>query len=422
LHHLHTVPTVEEEIDGCIECGYCEPVCPSRNLTTTPRQRISLRREMLRQPDGSPVTQALLREYEYEAIETCAGDGSCALACPLGINTGVLMKQFRHLEHSKVQEYVAEKLAESWSEVERLGRMALKLNEVSSRVFGPLPGRGFTTIARSVVSNDLVPALLPNIPGPATVQFPVTNKEGAAAVYFSACVNRMFGNSEGTASRKTIAEAMVAVSERAGLPVWIPPDLAGNCCATVWHSKGYDDGNRYMANKVVASIWRWSDEGRLPVICDASSCTFGITAEVVHYLTQENRARHGRLKILDSVAWAYDYLLPRLKVIRRVGSVVVHPVCATHHLGLSKKIHALAAALSEEAVTPIYSTCCAFAGDRGMLHPELTSSATSEQVDEIKDRHFDAYVASNRTCEIGMNLVTGKDYRSVIFLLEELTR
>ena len=32
------------------------------------------------------------------------------------------------------------------------------------------------------------------------------------------------------------------------------------------------------------------------------------------------------------------------------------------------------------------------------------------------------YVWSNRTCEIGMNLATGKDYRSVIFLLEELTR
>jgi D-lactate dehydrogenase len=422
LHHLHTVPTVEDEVDGCIECGYCEPVCPSRNLTTTPRQRIVLRREMLRQPNGSPVTQALLREYEYDAIETCAGDGSCALVCPLGINTGVLMKQFRHLEHTKAQEYVAEKLAEYWSEVERLGRMALKVNEVSSRVFGPLPGRGLTTLARSVVSNDLVPSLLPNIPGPATAKFPVTNKEGAAAVYFSACVNRMFGSSDGTASGKTIAEAMVAVSERAGLPVWIPPDLAGNCCATVWHSKGYNEGNRYMANKVVESMWRWSDEGRLPVICDASSCSFGITAEILQYLTSENEARHSRLKILDSVAWAHDYLLPHLKVVRRVGSAVVHPVCATHQLGLSKKIHALAAALSEEAVTPIYSTCCAFAGDRGMLHPELTNSATSELVEEIKNRQFDAYIASNRTCEIGMNLVTGKDYRSVIFLLEELTR
>ncbi|MEJ0001048.1 MAG: FAD-binding and (Fe-S)-binding domain-containing protein [Verrucomicrobiota bacterium] len=422
LHHLHTVPTVENEVDRCIECGFCEPVCPSRNLTTTPRQRIVLRREMLRQPEGSPVAEALLCEYEYDAIETCAGDGSCALACPLGINTGVLMKHFRHLEHTHSQEYVAEKLAEHWAEVEEMGRLALTANAISSRVLGPLPAMGLTTLARAVVSKDLVPVCLPNMPPAAKVEFPPTQKEGAAAVYFCACVNRMFGNAAGSASQMSLAEAMVAVSARAGKPVWIPHDIAGNCCATVWHSKGYDEGNRYMANKMVESAWRWSDEGRLPVVCDASSCSFGITNEILHYLTPENLEKHGRLALLDSVAWAYDYLLPRLSVKRKVKSAVVHPVCATHHLGLSGKIHDLAAALADEAVTPIYSTCCAFAGDRGMLHPELTASATSEQAAEIANRTFDAYLASNRTCELGMNLATGKDYRSIIFLLEEATR
>jgi D-lactate dehydrogenase len=96
IHNLHTVPTVEKEIDRCIECGFCEPVCPSRNITTTPRQRIVLRREMLRQPEGSAVARALMAEYNYDAIETCAGDGSCAIACPVDINTGTLMKEFRH--------------------------------------------------------------------------------------------------------------------------------------------------------------------------------------------------------------------------------------------------------------------------------------------------------------------------------------
>ena len=48
VSHLKVAPTVEAEVDRCVECGYCEPVCPSKDLTTTPRQRIVLRREMQR--------------------------------------------------------------------------------------------------------------------------------------------------------------------------------------------------------------------------------------------------------------------------------------------------------------------------------------------------------------------------------------
>ena len=54
LRNLKSAPTIEEEADACVECGFCEPVCPSLYSTTTPRQRIVLRREMARQPAGSP--------------------------------------------------------------------------------------------------------------------------------------------------------------------------------------------------------------------------------------------------------------------------------------------------------------------------------------------------------------------------------
>jgi D-lactate dehydrogenase len=272
--------------------------------------------------------------------------------------------------------------------------------------------------ARAVVSTDLMPGCLPNIPPAACPHVPATAREGAAAVYFHACVNRMFGDSNGGAEQPSLAEAMVAVSARAGLPLWIPDDLAGTCCATVWHSKGYIDGNKFMANKIVEKMWEWSNGAKLPIVCDASSCTFGITSEIVSYLTLQNLERHRRLKMIDSVGWAHDYLLPRLKVLKCVGSSAV----STHHLGLAEKLHALGEALAEKAVTPIYATCCAFAGDRGFLHPELTRSATEEEVAELGNQKFDRYICSNRTCEIGMNAATGKDYRSVIFLLEELTR
>ena len=95
LRNLKTTPPIEESATTCVECGFCEPVCPSRNLTTTPRQRIVLRREMARQPAGSPVQRALLEEFDYEALDTCAADGSCQLACPVGIDTGKLVKELR---------------------------------------------------------------------------------------------------------------------------------------------------------------------------------------------------------------------------------------------------------------------------------------------------------------------------------------
>jgi D-lactate dehydrogenase len=166
-------------------------------------------------------------------------------------------------------------------------------------------------------------------------------------------------------------------------------------------------------------VERWWE---LPIVCDASSCTYGITSEILSYLSLQNAERHKQLKILDSVAWAHDHLLPKLTVHHKVGSVVIHPVCSVEHLQLAGKLQKIGEALAEMAVTPIYSTCCAFAGDRGFLHPELTQSTTSEEVHEIGDEQYDKYLCSNRTCELGMNLATGKDYRSVIFLLEELTR
>jgi D-lactate dehydrogenase len=421
LRHLHTMPSVEAEIDSCIECGYCEPVCPSRNLTTTPRQRIVLRREMMRQPVGSRLTKTLLQQYEYDAIETCAGDGSCALACPVGINTGTLMKQFRHKQHGAVEEFVAKKMAEHWGLVEAGARTALAVNQMAAKI----PGSSFVikgglNAARFVLGKDRIPSWLPNLPPAASAKMPKTPKNGAAAVYFSSCTNRIFGRAD---SRKPeLTEAMVEVSARAGMLLWIPDDLAGTCCATVWHSKGYEDGNVYMANKFVEQAWQWSDGGKLLIVCDASSCTLGITREVVPYLTPENINKHRQLKFIDSITWAYDYLLPKLNITHRVKSAAIHPVCSVNQLELTKRLQMLGAALAEETVTPIYSTCCGFAGDRGFLHPELTFAATSNEAKELESLNYDRYLCSNRTCELGLNLAVGKKYESIIYLVEELTR
>ncbi|MFE5616293.1 FAD-binding and (Fe-S)-binding domain-containing protein [Streptomyces sp. NPDC056524] len=417
LRGLKTIPRVESIADPCIECGFCEPTCPSQDLTTTPRQRIVLRREMMRQSDGSAVEASLLDAYGYDAVDTCAGDSTCKLACPVGIDTGALMKEFRHQRHSPREERIAALAARNFRAVEASARLAVAAaDRIGDRVLSAVTGA-----ARKAVRPDLVPEWMPQIPGAAARRLPRTHRPAAVAVYYPACVNRIFGAPDGVRG-PSLPDAMVALSGRAGRPVWIPDDVAGTCCATIWHSKGYERGNEVMANRIVEAAWGWTAGGRLPLVVDASSCTLGIAHEVVPYLTDDNRELHAELTVVDSLVWAADELLPRLDVRRTVGSAVVHPTCSMRHLGDEEHLTALAGACAEEVVVPADAGCCAFAGDRGMLHPELTDSATAREAAEVTARPFDVHLSANRMCEIGMERATGRSYQSVLLALERATR
>jgi D-lactate dehydrogenase len=177
-----------------------------------------------------------------------------------------------------------------------------------------------------------------------------------------------------------------------------------------------------MARKIADSLWRWSDGGKLPVVIDASSCAQGLIQDVLPHLDDERRERHVQLELMDSIAWAHDRLLPRLDVRRRVGRVAVHPTCSAGHLKLAVKLEAIVRAVADDVFIPPGATCCGVAGDRGLLHPELPASALRDEAAELRTNECDAYVSSNRTCEIGLRQVTGKPFRSFIFVLEEATR
>jgi D-lactate dehydrogenase len=175
-------------------------------------------------------------------------------------------------------------------------------------------------------------------------------------------------------------------------------------------SKGYVDAEEAMRAKTVAAIERWTDGGKLPLVIDANSCTQGL------------RATGGTVPgvALDAIEWV-QRLLPALSIPRKVGSVAVHPTCSARHMGLLHRLEEIMAAMADEVVVPAAATCCGFAGDRGMLHPELTAAATADEAAELAGRSFDAHVCGNRTCEIGLSEATGRPYTSFIHLLDQLT-
>ena len=418
LDDLKSAPQIEAVANQCIECGFCEPVCPSRDLTTTPRQRIVLRREMARQREDSPVLAVLLEQYGYDGMETCAADGICSLQCPVGIDTGKLVKELRGRRHGRAAERAALAAAKHWGTVEKASRAALG----GGRLIGDGPAAALSGIARSAAGQELIPAWGGEaMPDPAPPP-PWTAREGAAGVYFPACVNRIFGNPRERPARPSLSEALLSVSARAGRPLWIPPTLDGMCCGTPWSSKGFAEGHREMARRIATAIVDWSDGGALPVVVDASSCTLGLLGEVPDALDDALREAYGAVTILDSIAWVRDELLDSLTLGERLDSVSVHASCAVSHMGLTAKLGEIAAALAERVEMPSAPTCCGTAGDRGLLHPELPAASARSDAVELQPQAARVHLSSNRTCEIGLTQATGESHNSFVLALEALTR
>lgn len=125
LKDLKPLPMAYEDIDRCIECGFCEPTCPSRSLTLTPRQRIVAYREISRlKQDGeaAETQQAFHESYDYDGEATCAADGLCALRCPVRIDTGKFIKHYRAWGHGRFENALASFTA---------GNMGLTVHTVS---------------------------------------------------------------------------------------------------------------------------------------------------------------------------------------------------------------------------------------------------------------------------------------------------
>ncbi len=198
MANLKRMPVVESEVDKCIECGFCEPKCPSRNLTLTPRQRIVVRREMQRLKDSSSHAEydALNHDFPYMVLDTCAVDGLCATACPVGIDTGKLTKRFRQLRHSAIANRIATTIARNMSLTEFGARFALGAGHAVQSVFGLGLMRGITGLL-DAASRKLVDEPFwkwsAEMPRPRRGKLPQTSNDQAQAVYFPACISRIMG-------------------------------------------------------------------------------------------------------------------------------------------------------------------------------------------------------------------------------------
>jgi len=233
------------------------------------------------------------------------------------------------------------------------------------------------------------------------------HQSNADFVLFASCLESIF-EAESSAALQSLAT-------KAGLRFAIPEGISEMCCGTPWKSKGMTEGYSTMVDRTYQALLKASDNGRLPIVCENSSCTEGL-------LKALRSKEDSQLQIIDAVDFTAAVLLQRLEVAQVLNSVLLHPTCSSTLLGSNKNLELLAAAISKEVTTPPDWGCCAFAGDRGMLHPELTASATRAEAESIRGRRFDAYLSTNLTCEIAMSRATGQKYQHILCTLDSLTR
>lgn len=415
LRDLKQMPSVEEEVDKCIECGFCEPSCPSRQLTASPRRRIVIRRvlENLKSEGKLAEYHELNQQFQYDGLDTCAVDGLCAVNCPVDINTGDLVKRLRVDTHSVLEKKLAVQTAKNFDSLVSIMRFGVESGHSLNAMFGQNTMKAVTQSIKKLFKTT--PLWSNQISKSPVLKY--RKDSGADIVYFPSCITRMMGTHEGKS--KNLIETFYSVCDKAGLKTTVIEKVESSCCSQIYSSKGFKDAYELKANEVVERMWASSDGGKLPVVIDVTSCDYTLK-HIFPVLNAENKSRYTKLTIWDSVEFLYKMVLSRVDAKAKKDKIVLHPVCSLEKMKTKQLFIDIAEKFAEEVVVPLNAGCCGMAGDRGFLLPELTASATHLEAEEVRGcSDVDGYYSSTKTCEMAMSEAVGKDYESILYLVDE---
>jgi D-lactate dehydrogenase len=409
LKNLKPLPAADEIVDKCIECGFCEPVCPSKGLTLSPRQRIVMWRDIQAKKRKGIDTSALEHDFQYQGIDTCAATGLCAQRCPVGINTGELIKKLRSQAADNVK--AANLLAENFSTALQGIRIGLHVAN-GARMFLGAPRLARWSAGLTKASKGRVPQWTAAMPQPERairITAPVDDTR-PRVVYLAACVSRVMGPAASDREQMSLLDKTRGLLEKAGYQVVFPDDQENLCCGQPFASKGYPEQAEHKRQELIAALLKASRGGLDPIYCDTSPCTLRLVQDL----------SDTRLDLYDPVRFIRSHLLDKLDFTPQDAPIAIHITCSTQHLGESQALIDLARRCSNNVVIPEGIHCCGFAGDKGFTTPELNAHSLRTLKGAVQ--HCDEGISTSRTCEIGLSNHSGIDYHGLVYLVDRVTQ
>ena len=408
LKHLKPMPAADEIVDKCIECGFCEPVCPSKGLTLSPRQRIVIWRDIQAKKSAGIDTSELEKAYAYQGIDTCAATGLCAQRCPVGINTGELVKKLRARSANSVK--TADWLGNHFATTLQGARFTLHVANGARMLLGA-PRLGKISSALTRASKGRVPLWTNAMPQPErAIRFtPPVKDARPRVVYLAACVSRVMGPAAGDKEQMSLLDKTRGLLEKAGFQVVFPDNMDSLCCGQPFASKGYSEQAEHKRQELIGALLHASRGGLDPIYCDTSPCTLRLVQDL----------GESRLDLYDPVRFIRTHLVDKLNFTPQTTPIAVHVTCSTQHLGESQALIDIARLCSTEVVIPEGIHCCGFAGDKGFTTPELNAHSLRTLKDAVQ--HCSEGISTSRTCEIGLSQHGGIDYHGLVYLVDRVT-
>ncbi|MEQ1769948.1 MAG: FAD-binding and (Fe-S)-binding domain-containing protein [Devosia sp.] len=423
LENFKVMPLSNPIVDLCIECGFCEPACPSAQLTLSPRQRIVVTREKQRltETGENPARLAELEhDFDYAGLATCAAGNVCAERCPVGIETGTMVLGERAKRRTDAERRSAHTVAEHLVATERAMTSGIAFQAGTRAIIGNGAVDAIAGAMRKVAHTPRVSRALRPGPGaptprgkdlrqnPKQTGFPVPTAlpAGNRVVYYPGCPTRMFGAPKTEYDLLPTTDAMLALLERAGFEVVVPDGLTGQCCGQPFESKGFPEEAARVGGKLMEKLV----PHQARVLTDASTCAKHIKA---HHADQ--------VSVADSAEFLLAEVLPKLTITAPLDVVAVHHNCSAQRQKEQGAIEAIARACAGRIAVLSSVTCCGYAGDKGLFLPELNEWATRFVASDIP-AGCTLGVSTVSTCATGLSERAGIPFVSLASLLERVSR